>query len=50
MSLLEIVHEVRRNLEESGCLSCRMLWREFSLDDNTLAEVVKELVDNQHVA
>jgi hypothetical protein len=50
MSLIEIVHEVRRNLEESGRLPYRMLRREFSLDENTLAEVVKELVDNQHVA
>ena len=50
MSLLEIVHEVRRHLEESGRLSYRMLQREFSLDDDTLAKVVVELVDNQRVA
>jgi class 3 adenylate cyclase/tetratricopeptide (TPR) repeat protein len=50
MSLLEIVHEVRRHLEESGRLSYWMLRREFSLDDDTLAKVVAELVDNQCVA
>jgi class 3 adenylate cyclase len=50
MSLLEIVREVRRHLEESGRLSYRMLQREFSLNDDTLAEVVVELVDNQRVA
>src|SRR5207244_300118 len=50
MSLLEIVREVRRHLEESGRLSYRMLRREFALDDDTLAKVVGELVDNQRVA
>ena len=49
MSLLEIVREVRRHLEESGRLSYLSLRREFSLDD-TLAKVVDELVDNQRVA
>jgi class 3 adenylate cyclase len=50
MNLLEIAREVRRHLEASGRLSYRMLRREFSLDDDTLAEVVEELVDNQRVA
>src|SRR5262249_36656044 len=50
MSLLEIVREVRRHLEESGSLSYLRLRREFSLDDDTLAKVVEELVDNQRVA
>ena len=50
MSLLEIVREVRRHLEESGRLSYLSLRREFSLDDDTLAKVVEELVDNQRVA
>ena len=50
MSLLEIVHEVRRHLEKSGRLSYRMLRQEFALDDDTLAAVIEELVDNQRVA
>src|SRR5262249_59662033 len=50
MSLLEIVREVRRHLEESGRLSYLSLRREFSLNDDTLAKVVEELVDNQRVA
>ena len=50
MNLLEIVREVRRHLEASGRLSYLMLRREFSLNDDTLAEVVEELVDSQRVA
>ena len=50
MSVLEIVRQVRRHLEESGRLSYRMLRREFALDDDTLAEVIEELVDIQRVA
>jgi hypothetical protein len=50
MSLLEIIREVRRYLEESGHLSYRMLQREFSLNNDALVMVVEELVDNQRVA
>src|SRR5262249_34664524 len=50
MSLLEIAHEVQRHLEESGRLSYQIPRREFSLNDDTLAAVVEELVDHQHVA
>lgn len=50
MSLLEIIRQVRRHLEESGRLSYRMLRREFDLDDDKLAEVIEELVDVQGVA
>jgi hypothetical protein len=50
VSVLEIIRQVRRHLEESGRLSYRMLGREFDLDDDTLAEVIEELVDVQRVA
>ncbi len=50
MNLLEVVREVRRHLEESGRLSLRMLRRQFELDDESLEEVVEELVDVQGVA
>ena len=50
MSLLEIVREVRRRLEESGRLSYQIPRREISLNDDTLAAVIVELVDHQHVA
>jgi class 3 adenylate cyclase len=50
MSVLEILRQVRRHLEENGRVSLRMLRREFELDDDTLAEVIEELVDIQRVA
>jgi hypothetical protein len=50
VSVLEIIRLVRRHLEENGRLSYRMLRREFDLDDDTLAEVVEELVDVQKIA
>jgi len=50
MSVLETRFQVRKHLEENGRVSLRMLRREFSLDDETLAEVVEELVDIQRVA
>ncbi len=50
MSVLETIRQVRKHLEENGRVSLRMLRREFSLDDETLAEVIEELVDVQRVA
>ena len=50
MSVLEILRRVRSHLEENGRISLRMLRREFALDDDTLAEVIEELVDVQRVA
>ena len=50
MNLLEILREVRRHLEESGRMSVRMLRRQFELDDESLAEVIEELIDVQRVA
>ena len=50
MSVLEILRRVRSHLEENGRVSLRMLRREFALDDDTLAEVIEELVDVQRVA
>jgi class 3 adenylate cyclase len=50
MSLLDVVREVRRHLEENGRVSLRMLRRQYELDDEALAEVIEELVDVQRVA
>jgi hypothetical protein len=48
--LLEILRRVRSHLEANGRVSLRMLRREFALDDDTLAELIEELVDVQRVA
>jgi DNA-directed RNA polymerase subunit F len=50
MSLLEIIRQVRRHLEETGRVSFRMLRREFELDDDALEELIEELVDIQGIA
>ena len=50
MSLLETVERVRESLERNGRISYRMLRREFALDDDTLEELIEELVDIQQVA
>lgn len=50
MNLLEVVREVRRHLEENGRVSLRMLRRQYELDDETLDELIEELVDVQRVA
>jgi hypothetical protein len=50
MSLLEIIRQVRRHLEENGRVSFRMLRREFELDDNALEELIEELVEIQRSA
>ena len=50
MNLFDVVREVRRLLEESGRVSQRMVRRQFNLDDDTLADVIEELVDVQRVA
>jgi class 3 adenylate cyclase len=50
MNLLDVVREVRRHLEENGRLSLRLLRRQFELNDDTLKEVIEELVDVQGVA
>jgi len=50
VSLLETIRQVRKHLEENGRVSLRMLRREFSLNDETLADVIEELVDIQRVA
>ncbi len=50
MSVLDIVRQVRQHLEESSRVSYRMLRREFALDDDSLEELIEELVDIQRVA
>src|SRR6266446_6525260 len=50
MKLLDVVREVRRNLEENGRVSLRMLRRQYELDDEALEELIEELVDVQQVA
>ena len=49
-NLLEVVGEVRRHLEQNGRISLRMLRRQFELDDESLKEIIEELVDIQRVA
>ena len=49
-NLLEAVGEVRSHLERNGRVSLRMLRRQFELDDDTLAEIIEELVEIQRVA
>ena len=50
MNPLEVVGEVRRHLEQNGRISLRMLRRQYELDDESLEELIEELVDIQRVA
>ena len=50
MSFAENVQRARELLRRSGRVSVRLLRREFELDDQTLDELVEELVDVQQVA
>jgi hypothetical protein len=50
MNLLDVVREVRRHLEENRRISLRMLRRQYALDEESLSEVVDELVDELRVA
>ncbi len=49
-SFLEIVEQARTALEERGRISLRALRREYSLDDDSLEDLVQELVDVVRVA
>jgi class 3 adenylate cyclase len=49
-NLLEVAGEVRRHLERNGRVSLRMVRRQFELDDDSLEELIEELVDIQRVA
>ena len=48
--LPEVIGEVRRYLEQNGRVSLRMLRRQFDLDEESLEELIEELVDIQRVA
>lgn len=50
MSFLETVTRAKRYLRELGRVSLRGLMREFELDDETLEDLVEELVGTQRVA
>ena len=50
MKLLDVIREARVHLRENGRVSLRMLRRQFELDDDSLDEVIEELVDVQQVA
>ena len=50
MSFIETIERARALLERNSRLSLRALQREFDLDDETLEELVDELVDVQQVA
>ena len=50
VGFLETVEQARAFLERNGRVSLRGLAREFELDDETLEELVEELVDIQRVA
>ena len=50
MSFLQTVRQVRAYLEDQGRISLRALKREFDLDDQSLEDLLEELVDIQQVA
>ena len=50
MSFLETVERARAFLERNGRVSLRALQREFGLDDESLEELIEELVEIQRVA
>ncbi len=50
MSFLETVRRAKDYLQEESRVSLRALKREFELDDETLDELIEELVEIQQVA
>jgi hypothetical protein len=50
VSFIETVRRAGDLLRQQGRISLRALKREFELDDDTLEDLVEELVDVQHVA
>ncbi len=50
MSFIETVRRAGDLLRQQGRISLRALKREFELDDDTLEDLVEELVDVQQVA
>ncbi len=50
MNLLDIIRDVRRHLQENGRVSLRVLRRQYDLDDNSLDELIEELVEVQRIA
>ena len=50
MDMLEILDQVREQLEQKGRLSYRLLQKQFGLDDDGLDDLKYELIDIQQVA
>jgi class 3 adenylate cyclase/tetratricopeptide (TPR) repeat protein len=49
-SFIELIDQAQSLLEKSGRVSLRVLQREYSLDDDSLEDLVEELVDVREVA
>ena len=50
MAFLDIVRDAKAHLQENGRVSIRALRREFGMDDETLEELIEELVEVQRTA
>ena len=50
MTFREILDQVRGKVRDKGRVTYRALKREFTLDDDYVADVVAELIDAEHVA
>ena len=50
MDLLEVLEQVRAQLQKQGRLSYRLLKKQFALDDEGLEDLKYELVDIQELA
>ncbi len=50
MTFREILDQVRGKVRDKGRVTYRALKREFTLDDDYVADVAAELIDAEHVA
>jgi len=50
MTFREILDQVRGKVQDKGRVTYRALKREFTLDDDYVADVAAELIEAEHVA
>ncbi len=50
MTFNEVLEQVRGKIRDKGRVTYRALKREFSLDDDYVADIAAELIEAEHVA
>lgn len=50
MTFRELLDQIRGKVRDKGRVTYRVLKREFTLDDESLADIAAELIDAEHVA